>query len=299
MIRRNMKSHKEKTYLLILWFIEEYRKINGFSPHREEIAKALQMNGSSVINKISELQTLGVLSPPDHHIRSISLTEPLDPARLTLIEKEMARIRKSRYLKFKTIWKRSLLDDHKEEIKKMLGEGRTAAFIAEKVGCTRAHISFVYKDETREAKRDFKGRNTQAALQHLQKFEGQKKSGRFLRREIEKFRPCDVKSLYGKARQMAFTNAKKTAERLADLSGPVKKNLHQLIWVNIPDRERMERSRYVMEQVLKRPLTKDEFVLHRNGRAYDDRPENLQVVRNQSEMIKAIWDNGLLRRKKK
>lgn len=48
--------------------------------------------------------------------------------------------------------------------------------------------------------------------------------------------------------------------------------------VKTPDGRKMLEHRYVMEQMLGRPLRRDEHVHHKNHDRLDNRPENLEVV---------------------
>jgi hypothetical protein len=58
------------------------------------------------------------------------------------------------------------------------------------------------------------------------------------------------------------------------------------IWV---DDERLQRSRVIAEQKLRRPLRPGEVVHHINGDTMDDRPENLRVFASNGDHMAQHW----------
>ena len=69
----------------------------------------------------------------------------------------------------------------------------------------------------------------------------------------------------------------------------MKKNRMVLFRPNHPNSDKngnIQRSRYVMFNMINRPLKKGEVVHHRSRDKSDDRPENLQLFKNNSEHLR-------------
>lgn len=59
--------------------------------------------------------------------------------------------------------------------------------------------------------------------------------------------------------------------------------------IKTPDGRRMLEHRWVMEQVLGRPLRREEQVHHRNHDRLDNRPENLELVTSAEHGLRHTW----------
>lgn len=57
------------------------------------------------------------------------------------------------------------------------------------------------------------------------------------------------------------------------------------IFITLPNGERIQEHRLIMEQILGRPLRPDEVVHHKNGIITDNRPENLEVMTSREHTI--------------
>src|SRR5438046_3087555 len=75
----------------------------------------------------------------------------------------------------------------------------------------------------------------------------------------------------------------KLRERNPRWSGGRWKDVHGYIWILVGNNIYRKEHRLVMERVLGRSLLKTEVVHHKNHIKNDNRPENLEVVRNQAE----------------
>lgn len=75
-------------------------------------------------------------------------------------------------------------------------------------------------------------------------------------------------------------------ENTSNWKGGRSKNGRGYIRRRIPGVGYVYEHRWVMEQILGRPLASREVVHHRNGDLADNRPENLEVISSQADHIK-------------
>jgi hypothetical protein len=77
--------------------------------------------------------------------------------------------------------------------------------------------------------------------------------------------------------KQACRNAGMVGEQSGHWTGGRQKQSNGYVRVQVGRNRRMLEHRYVMEQMLRRPLKKNEYVHHKNGRRDDNRPENLEL----------------------
>jgi len=71
--------------------------------------------------------------------------------------------------------------------------------------------------------------------------------------------------------------ADRKLEKHANWTGGRTVNERGYVRIRLPDGRRLQEHRYVMEQVLGRPLEDHEHVHHKNGNPSDNSPENLEI----------------------
>lgn len=93
-------------------------------------------------------------------------------------------------------------------------------------------------------------------------------------------------------------NATITARKKTDIDGLGRTVLCGYIIICINNKSIPEH-RYIMEKILNHKLKSSEIVHHKNGKKWDNRPENLELFSNNKEHLKSHWDfhNPTKRRK--